>query len=560
MANSSVYRQFGSGQRAEEAAYYLGLHDQTLSKISSSEEEWKEFLEFAARLTRFSFDETVYIYAQNPDATICANYEGWNKIKRSVQRGNHGYRVLHSDQDGKRSLIHIFDISQTYGDKQARPSVWNGLPKDQEEQIAFMSCLYQKFGSGDQDFRHSLMVDDVGTWTKKLAALQIDKAIKEGKIPEEKRAFATDTLYFMVVSRFDKDAAHDPQYCPSFYKALNNENIEDIVKIGNECKRIGNDILFGSSIFFNNLKNKRTDVLANVDKMFYTEFRELTLRSNKAEGKENYGNEHDQAGNVSGRRNEENGLHHGGDHGESSGPVVSKDTGRPGEVQPGAAAGAGEVRGTVLQVDDKMDRSPERERGHAGVRKAAGVPGAARSDEASDISLMGNGAPVPGAGQGGSAGAGLRDIRQHETEISGGLERGGLRRVSSGREAEKPSDTYAGSSQRENELDDRADGRAERSDGGTQTAGSAEMDTGNERVQDERSGVRQERSDLQLSSPETEIAEQPQEQSDEKTETTTQPEVVNQSEAVNHSQATDQPKVLNQPEETEQVKRERDLN
>lgn len=93
MGNSSTYKYFGMNNRKEEIAYYRNLHDQALEKITSSEEEWKKFLEMAERLPKFSFDDCIYIYAQNPDASICGDFRSWKQIQRGVKKNNHGHRA-----------------------------------------------------------------------------------------------------------------------------------------------------------------------------------------------------------------------------------------------------------------------------------------------------------------------------------------------------------------------------------------------------------------------------------------------------------------------------------
>ena len=59
----------------------------TVSKLTVSEENWKNFLSTASMNYKYSFANQVLIYAQRPEATACASIEFWNKrYKRWVKK------------------------------------------------------------------------------------------------------------------------------------------------------------------------------------------------------------------------------------------------------------------------------------------------------------------------------------------------------------------------------------------------------------------------------------------------------------------------------------------
>jgi len=55
------------------------IYDEVTARITGSEIEWREFLNFHSRLYKYSFESAALIYAQRPDATFVADMETWNK-------------------------------------------------------------------------------------------------------------------------------------------------------------------------------------------------------------------------------------------------------------------------------------------------------------------------------------------------------------------------------------------------------------------------------------------------------------------------------------------------
>lgn len=55
------------------------LAEKITIQVAKNEISWKKYLDMAARLYRYSFEEQLLIYAQRPDATACASIEVWNE-------------------------------------------------------------------------------------------------------------------------------------------------------------------------------------------------------------------------------------------------------------------------------------------------------------------------------------------------------------------------------------------------------------------------------------------------------------------------------------------------
>ena len=64
------------------------LFEQTTTQATSSLAGWTGLLATIGRLYKYPFHEQLMIHAQNPNATVCAEYGLWNeKMGRYVLRG-----------------------------------------------------------------------------------------------------------------------------------------------------------------------------------------------------------------------------------------------------------------------------------------------------------------------------------------------------------------------------------------------------------------------------------------------------------------------------------------
>lgn len=142
------------------------MHDVLVDQVASLEsvEAWTAWLRFASRFYRYSFNNTLLIYAQRPDATAVAGYAAWKAMGRHVRYGEYGIkvygpvleRVTREDADGNPlrddhgrlvqavrmvnvKPVRVFDVSQTDGAPlpeppqvqlltgQAPPGLWDSL-------------------------------------------------------------------------------------------------------------------------------------------------------------------------------------------------------------------------------------------------------------------------------------------------------------------------------------------------------------------------------------------------------------------------------------------------
>ena len=57
-------------------------------------ENYKDYLNFCAKLPRYSVNNQILIMLQRPDATMCQSFTGWKDMNRFVKKGEKGIRIL----------------------------------------------------------------------------------------------------------------------------------------------------------------------------------------------------------------------------------------------------------------------------------------------------------------------------------------------------------------------------------------------------------------------------------------------------------------------------------
>ncbi|MBQ8666900.1 MAG: hypothetical protein IJ526_08560 [Lachnospiraceae bacterium] len=57
-------------------------------------ENYKAYLDFCAKLPRYSVNNQILIMLQRPDATMCQSFSGWKDMNRFVKKGEKGIRIM----------------------------------------------------------------------------------------------------------------------------------------------------------------------------------------------------------------------------------------------------------------------------------------------------------------------------------------------------------------------------------------------------------------------------------------------------------------------------------
>lgn len=94
----------------------------------------EELFQFWSRFHKYSFGNAILIFAQKPDATLCAGYKIWEKCGRHVKKGEKGIAILAPrtykkevlDEETSETVtktklagfrvVYVFDVSQTDGE------------------------------------------------------------------------------------------------------------------------------------------------------------------------------------------------------------------------------------------------------------------------------------------------------------------------------------------------------------------------------------------------------------------------------------------------------------
>jgi len=72
------------------------LHKQLTEQVAAlrTGQDWRAWLDVAHRFHTYSFNNTLLIYAQNPEATAVAGYGAWKALGRQVDKGERGIQIL----------------------------------------------------------------------------------------------------------------------------------------------------------------------------------------------------------------------------------------------------------------------------------------------------------------------------------------------------------------------------------------------------------------------------------------------------------------------------------
>ena len=138
----------------------IGLADKLTSDLTAHRGAWRQFLQTAARVYKYSFADQLLIYGQRPDATACAELALWNdRMGRWVNRGAHGIALI--DTRGRRPrLRYVFDVSDTHPSRErlGRPlRLWTICPEQQEAVSERLEQMYPDAGITGMDFEEKIL-------------------------------------------------------------------------------------------------------------------------------------------------------------------------------------------------------------------------------------------------------------------------------------------------------------------------------------------------------------------------------------------------------------------
>lgn len=193
----------------------VNLSKEITKKVVSSPYEWTNYLKVTSNIYKYSFRDKLMIYAQRPDATACASMETWNKkLGHWVKAGSKGI-ALFRNNDGKLKLEYVFDISDTYAMRQAKPpNLWK---LSEEHHQAVIEEFEKHYGivSGENftdklmkhaenfvkqnydDYFHDLSISTKNSFLENIKKEDIEKTFKNILI---------SSVQYMLLSRCGIDA------------------------------------------------------------------------------------------------------------------------------------------------------------------------------------------------------------------------------------------------------------------------------------------------------------------------------------------------------------------
>ena len=120
------------------------LAEYTTHDIARNAKNWTRYLDTAARLYKYPFNEQVLIYAQRPGASACASIETWNeKMYCWVNRGAKGIALKDMGSERPR-LKYVFDVADVHKARRIGrdPNLWKLKEEHKESVIARLEKTY----------------------------------------------------------------------------------------------------------------------------------------------------------------------------------------------------------------------------------------------------------------------------------------------------------------------------------------------------------------------------------------------------------------------------------
>lgn len=134
------------------------LAGETAKQVAKNGKEWTKYLDTAARLYKYPFEDQMLIYAQRPDAKACATMEIWNeKMFCWVNRGAKGIALFDWESERPR-LRYVFDVSDVHKARRIGkdPYLWEMREEHKEAVAAQLEKTYGATDSGSS-FESRLM-------------------------------------------------------------------------------------------------------------------------------------------------------------------------------------------------------------------------------------------------------------------------------------------------------------------------------------------------------------------------------------------------------------------
>ena len=164
----------------------------------------REYLEFCARLPKYSVNNQLLIMNAKPDATMCQTFEKWKEAGRSVKKGEKGIRIISPVKDTKFfKPVSTFDIIQTEGDGVPSQGV-SHLIDSSDNYAELRGIIKESFALESENENVQEMIREAAKQT-----LEARQSAKEGDSSksDEQRVFETEAVTFIVCTNLGLGAA-----------------------------------------------------------------------------------------------------------------------------------------------------------------------------------------------------------------------------------------------------------------------------------------------------------------------------------------------------------------
>lgn len=121
------------------------IYENASSMVTRTPEAWTRYLAFASRIYKYSFDNALLVYAQDPSAIMLATKEIWKSVGRDPIQQAKQIAVCEY-KNVKDSLKYLLDVSQTGGN--TIPSQWTA---DENMQTLLARALSERYNLAAPD-------------------------------------------------------------------------------------------------------------------------------------------------------------------------------------------------------------------------------------------------------------------------------------------------------------------------------------------------------------------------------------------------------------------------
>ncbi|SKC77858.1 helicase-related protein [Maledivibacter halophilus] len=238
------------------------IYDYTLAEIIKDRKTWMAFLAFHCRVYKHTFDDTVLIYAQRPDATFVADMKTWNqKIGRWIKKGSKSIAVFDETKDYP-ALKNYFDIKDTTVRQENRlsyPVYWRIDKKNEQSLLSDLKKYYD--------------VNTIDDYLKKVTITELDKGedeiykgferdIKDSplsnldlkKVKDQFQITLAESIYYMTATRCGIKANPD-------FKVINYFDTKPLIfRIGTIVSHLSENILRDIEKEIKSMKSERRTI------------------------------------------------------------------------------------------------------------------------------------------------------------------------------------------------------------------------------------------------------------------------------------------------------------